>query len=293
VDLIAPYMPLASLSVNDDGEPVVATVSTELTTLLSFSGPVASAFGFFASTSPAPNYLELIEGDSVVDPSTLGILLGSMVSASDVQSVSNKNLFSPITSIEGTRLKFASDVELPRCDEAHVLILSPIVSTVQRLFDDLRIFQNSFDQDIRALQRVLSPVLSKPTLAQINDAKRVLQEILDNVDDMLAKLTQAVVRSDRSEFEPIAKQISASLEERGLDKALELLQGCQFSDFFTLTGDGASKGTRFLKATEQVGRNEFAQPPAEQDQNDVEPLGTTPDENLLPGDELMEDEEQQ
>jgi hypothetical protein len=73
---------------------------------------------------------------------------------------------------------------------------------------------------------------------------------------------------------------------------LELLQGCQFSDFFALSSDGASKGTRFLKATEEVGRNEFAQPPSEQDQNDVEPLGTTPDSNLLPGEELMEDEEQ-
>lgn len=293
VDLLSPYMPLAALSVGDAGETVVSTTSTDLTSSLSFTGAVAAAFGFSSSFIPDPGFLELIENDFAVNPSDLGIFVGSMVSASDIQSISNRNLFAPVDAIEGTKLRFASSIKLPRCTESHVRILAPIVFAIQTLFDDIRPFQGSFDQDARDLQRVLSPILSKPTLAQINDAKRVLQRILDNVGNLLTQLTDVVVRSDRSEFNPIAQQISASLEERGLDKALELLQGCQFSDFFALSSDGASKGTRFLKASENVGRNEFAQPPADQDQNDVEPLGTTPDENLLPGEELMEDEEQQ
>jgi hypothetical protein len=292
VDLLAPYVPSISASVNDSGEAVIETVSTELLASLTFSGPVAAAFGFSGNFIPDPSFLELIEDGVAIDPTSVGIFIGSMVSVSDIQSISTRNLFSPVTSIEETHLRFDSGIDLPRCEESHVRILAPIVFGVQTLFDNIRVFQGSFDQDSRNLQRVLSPILSKPTLAQINDAKRILQEILGNVDDLLTQLAATVVRPDRSEFDSVAKRISASLEERGLDKALELLQGCQFSDFFTTSSDGASKGTRFLKASEEVGRNEFAQQPAEQDQNDVEPLGTTPDSNLLPGEELMEDEEQ-
>lgn len=293
IDLLGPYMPLATLSLNAAGEATIATDSTELTSSVSFSGAVAETFGFSGSHIPEPSFLELIENGAAIDPTGIGIFVDSVVSASDFQSLSNKNLFAPITRIEGTRLRFASDVGLPRCTESHVRIIAPIVFTVQTLLDNIRPFQGTFDQDARDLQRVLSPILSKPTLAQINDAKRVLQGILDNLDALLTQLAGTVVRADRTEFDLVSRQIAASLEERGLDKALELLQGCQFSDFFALSSDGASKGTRFLKAAGDVGRNELAQQPAEQDQNDVEPLGTTPDENLLPGEELLEDEEQQ
>lgn len=293
IDLLGPYMPLANLAIADTGEPIISTVSTELTTSLLFTGLVAAAFGFSSSFLPAPNFLELIENGLAVDPSELGIFVGSMVTASDVQSIGSKNLFAPIAVIDGTKLRFADGVGLPRCTESHVRILAPIVFTVQTMLDDVRLFQGSFDQDIRDLQQVLSPILSKPTLAQINDAKLTLQRILTTIDNLLGNLSSAVVRADRSEFDQIAQQISATLEERGFDKALELLQSCQFSDFFVISNDGASKGTRFLKATEDVGRNEFAQPPAEQDQHDVEPLGTTPDNDILSGEELLEDEEQQ
>lgn len=293
IDLLGPYIPLADLSINDSGESVISTASTDLTASLSFTGSVAAAFGFSSSFVPNPSFLELVENGLSINPLDLGVYVGSVVSASDVQSISSKNIFAPISTIEGNKLRFESGVSLPRCSESHVRILSPIVIAVQTLFDNIRPFQNSFDQDARNLQQVLSPILSKPTLAQTNDAKIVLQRILDNINDLFDRLASVIARSDRSEFDSIARQISATLEERGLDKALELLQSCQFSDFFALSSDGASKGTRFLKAAEDVGRNEFAQPPAEQDQNDVEPLGTTPSEDILPGEELLEDEEQQ
>lgn len=292
IDLVAPFTPLLSWSLGDSGEITVATISDELLSSITFSEAVASAFGLIGDAIPNPSYLELIENEVAIDPSSVGVFIESMVSASDIQSLSSRNLFAQVASIDGTKLRFASDVTLPRCQEAHVRILSPLVFSVQTLFDSVRPFQGTFDQDSRDLQRVLSPLLSKPTLAQINDAKKGLQKVRDNVNNLLIKLSSIVVRSDRSEFNSVAQQISSSLEERGLDKALELLQSCLFSTFFGLTNEGASKGNRFLKASEQVGRNEFAKPMAEQDQDDTEPLGTTPDENLLTGEELMEDEEQ-
>ncbi len=293
VDLLSPYLSLATVNVIDSGAPVISTISTELISSLSFTGLVAAAFGFSSSFIPNPSFLELTENGSIADPLELGIFIGSVISASDVQSISNRNLFAPIVDIDGTKLRFAANINLPRCTEASVRILAPVVIAVQDILDGIRPFQKSFDQDIRDLQQVLSPILSKPTLAQTNDARITLRIILDKLDDLLTTLSNTIVRSDRIEFDKISQQISSALEERGLDKALELLQNCQFSDFFALSSDGASKGTRFLKATENVGRNEFAQPPAEQDQHDVEPTGTTPDKDILPGEELLEDEEQQ
>lgn len=292
VTLLEPYIPTATFAVGDNKVPVISTESTNLLASLSFSGSVASAFGFSGATIPSPGYLELIENGSAIDPTSIGMFIGSMVSTSDIQSLSTRNLFSPVTSFNGTHILFDESVNLPRCEESHVEVISPAVFAVQNLFDSIRPFQRNFDQDSRNLQKVLSPILSRPTLAQVNDAKRVLQDILDNINGLLSELTSVVIRSDRMEFDSVAKQIAASLEERGLDKALELLQGCQFSDFFEVSTDGASKGTRFLAAVESVGRNELAKPTADQDQNDIEPLGTTPDANLLPGEELMEDEEQ-
>jgi hypothetical protein len=292
IDLLPPYVPLAEFEISDSGESVISTSSTELLSSLSFSGSVAAAFGFSGDVVPDPSYLELIENGEAVDPATLGIFIGSIVVASDIQSLSSRNLLAPIETIDGTHLVFADDISLPRTDNGHVRVLSPLVYSVQSLFDSVRSFKNNFVQDSRNLQRVLSPLLSRPTLAQINDAKRILQEVRDKVDDLFDQLSSTVVRTDRSEFDFVTKQISASLEERGLDRALELLQSCQFAEFFSLTSEGASKGNRFLKATEQVGRNEFAQRPSEQDQDDTEPMGTTPDENLLPGEELLENEEQ-
>lgn len=292
IDLVAPLTPLLSWSLEESGQITASTVSDELLSSIAFSGAVASAFGLTGKSIPDPSYLELVDNGAAVDPSSIGVFIESMVSASDVQAISSRNLFSQVTSIDGTKLRFATGVSLPRCSEFHVRVLSPLVFSVQNLFDNIRPFQGTFDQDSRDLQRVLSPLLSKPTLAQVNDAKKGLQKVRDNVNNLLTKLSSTVVRSDRSEFNSVAQQISSSLEERGLDKALELLQSCLFSTFFGLTNEGASKGNRFLKASAQVGRNELSQPMAEQDQDDTEPLGTTPDENLLTGEELMEDEEQ-
>lgn len=293
-DLLESQIDLATFSIVD-GAIQINTVSEDLLSSLSFNGEVADSFGFDVDDNylVEPSYIEFIEDGEAIDPSSLGIFVGSMVTASDVIALPNRNLFSAITSIDGTQVFFAEEVNLPRCDKADVRVLSPLVYAVQSLYDSISEYRSSFDGDARDLQRVLSPLLSKPTLAQINDAKRVLQNIRDIVDELLTAISAVVVREDQTEFSAVATQISASMEERGLDRALDLLQSGQFSAFFALTKEEASKGSRFLKASEQVGRNEFSQTTVEQDMDDVEAKATTSDENLLPGEELLEDEEQQ
>jgi hypothetical protein len=294
VDLVASRVPGTVFSVVD-GAPRIASTSIELLSSLSFSG-VASRFGFSGKYLAEPSYLELVENGDALSPNSLGIFVGSVVSVFDVAALSSKNLFAPIDSIEGTRLKFATGIKLPRCVASVntvVRVLSPLVYAVQTLFLNISTFRAVFNNDARNLQRVLSPLLSKPTVAQVADAKRAIQAIKDTVNDLLAHLADTVVRSDRSEFETVALQIMSALEERGLDRSLELLQACQFSSFFSLTKEEAAKGSRFLKASEQVGRNELATSTAEQSTDDSTPKGTTSDQNLLPGEELLEDEEQQ
>ncbi len=295
-DLLSTRLVGATATVNDAGALQIASSSLELLTSLSFTGATAEACGFDvdAMTLAEPTYLELIENGVAVDPGSLGVFIGSMVSASDVVALSSKNLFAPVLSMDGTKL-FFGNVDLPRCTasvDTIVRILSPLVFQVQSLILATRSYRGSFDADARELQRVLSPLLSRPTQAQIADAVRAINSIKDNVTGLLNALSGVVVRPDRSEFEAQALQIIAALEERGLDRSLDLLQSCQFSAFFAVTMEEAAKGTRFLKASEEVGRNDLAVTTAEQDQDELEPKGTTSIENLLPGEELMEDEEQ-
>lgn len=291
VDLVAPRLTNADISLNDDGAIEVTSDSSELSASISFGG-VASNFGFSGTYLPSPTYLEFVEDDEVADPESLGIYVDSMVTANDVDNLASKNLFSAITSISDMKVYFATGVSLPRCDGASVRVVSPLVYSVQSLYDSVRPLRDVWESDARDLQRVLSPILSRPTLAQVNDAKRVLQAIRDRVDDLIDRLSSTVVRTDRAQFWSVALQITSSLTERGLDRALELLEACQFAEFFALTNEEASKGSRFLKASEEVGRNDLLRTTIEQDQDDSEPTGTTPDQNLLPGEELLEDEEQ-
>lgn len=290
-DLLSASIPTAEITV-EDGELQIASVATSLLSSIEFDG-VALECGFEEGPYlSSPSYLELVEDGEAIDPASVGVFIGSVFSVSDAGSFPGKNLFAPVVAIEGTQITFATDVPLPRCQETGVRVTSPLVFTVQSLLDRVRPFRASFDSDSRDLQRVLSPLLSKPTLAQINDAKRVLEDMQEKVEDLLDELSSTSVRDDRTEFGEVAKQITAALEERGLDRALELLQSGQFAEFFALTRVEASKGSRFLKASEEVGRNEFALTTIEQDLDDLEPKGSTPDENLLPGEELLEDEEQ-
>lgn len=295
VDLLSPSMDVAAaISLVDDAPQIASRSSALGSSVTFFSGAgVASYFGFTEGFHlPEPTYVELIENGEAINPADVGVFIGSVVSANDVDNLNTKNLFAPVAAIDGTRLTFAEGTALPRCDEANVRVTSPVVYAIQTLLDSVRSYRNAFELDARDLQRVLSPILSKPTLAQINDAKRVLQSIRDRVNGLVTRLSETAVRDDRTEFGTVAVQITSALEERGLDRALELLESCQFSAFFALTKEEASKGSRFLKASEQVGRNDLAQTTIEQDQDDLEPKGSSPDENLLPGEELLEDEEQ-
>lgn len=289
IDLLAVRIPLASFAVVD-GAPQVTSNSTVPLSSLSFSG-VASEFGFDATYESFPSYLVLGEDGEEVSPADLGIFVGSEVTVLDALASSDRSFSATkITRIDGTHLFFDSLLDVPRCAEADTTINSPAVAAVQRILDGVRRFIGEFDTDERDLQRVLSPLLSNPTLAQINDASKVLDDIHERLSELYDLLSSEFFTDAQTEFGSVSKQIIATLEERGMDRALDLLKQGSFSSFFALDGVTSSKSGRLLSAIEQVGRNDFPVSNREDDSPETEPLGTTPDDNITTGQELADEE---
>jgi hypothetical protein len=82
--------------------------------------------------------------------------------------------------------------------------------------------------------------------------------------------------------------VLSALEERGLDRAQELLSSGQFSSFFSLDSSNASKSNRLLTAMETVANQDLPVSTKEADiDDDQNPRGTNPDSTLLPGAELQ------
>lgn len=291
VDLIKDRVSGATVSLAD-GAVQVSSGSEALLSSLSF-GALASSFGFsvISTYTALPEYLELIEDGVAVDPESVGVFVGSVVQAPDISDTASRNILSPITRIEGTHL-FFDLIALPRCTEEEVRIDAPIVRVLRTLLNKLEPYVGSFANDAQNLQRVLSPALSKPTLAQINDANRVLGDVRDRLQELLDLLQAAVVRDDRTSFGSVAAKIVASLQERGLDRSLSLLQSGQFTTFFGVDSQSASTSSHLMKAVEEVGRNDYASTTIEEDIPDLEPRASTPDDGVLTGEELTENEEQ-
>lgn len=265
-----------------DGLPQFESSSDAPLSSLSFGG-VASEFGFAGLYESLPGHLFLVEGGEEVDPTSLGVFVGSVVTV--VDPLGTRNLSAPISRIEGSALHF--DVPtLPRGRDVEVEIEAPAVRAVQALLDAIRSYVRVFDTDDRAVQQVLSPLLSRPTLAQINDARLVLLSIKSKLEGLRAILSATILRDDQTEFGVVAAQITSSLEERGMDRGLDLLRQGNFSQFFGLTSATASRSGRFLTAIEAVGRNDFPISSLEEDFPETTPLGSTPDESILTGSEL-------
>lgn len=289
VDLLKDRIPGAVISVMDSSI-CIESESTDLLSSLNFDG-VTSLFGVSQSYTSSPEYLELVENGIAIDPSNLGIFIGSIIQTSDISETASRNLLAPISRIEDTHLFFDIPL-LPRCEQEEVTIEAPVVGVLRTLLNNLKPYLDIFIDDTRNLQRVLSPVLSKPTLAQVNDATRSLNDIRDRLRELLELLQDSIIRDDRTSFNSVADKIISSLQERGLDRSLELLQSGQFSRFFEIDKQSASTGSQFLKTIEEVGRNDYSTTSIEEDIPDLIPKGSTPENDLLSGEELTEKEGQ-
>jgi hypothetical protein len=289
VSLLASNLKTADVELVDEAATITSQ-STALTSSLDFSGAVAAAFGF-SDAEAEPGYLVLVEDGEEVDPADLGILVGSIVTVLDNPTLQRRHMVASVSSIDGTHLLFDSVDNLPRCSEEKVSINSPAVAVVQTLTDSVKALVGSFDDDALDLQRVLTPLLSRATLAQVNDAKRVLGDVKSRLTSLLSTLSSTVLRDDQTDFISVARNIVASLEERGLDRGIDLLTQGDFTSFFSLTNEVAAKSSRFMKSMEETVSKDFATSSVEQELRDQTPRGTTPDDSILEGNDLPDSDE--
>lgn len=210
---------------------------------LQVAGQLMSDLGFSSAVAvPASLQVTDIEA-AVLDPTELGVLPGSVVHAS--------TFINAVSSISGNQLLFDPSIRLPLTVEL-VRVVAPSVVATQNTMAVLGAFGGAFDNDILPLQGLLSPLLTTPSLAQVNDALRAFQTIKTRLVSLLNQLQSVIVSDTQKPADATAQSIIQTLEERGLDRALDLLTQCLFSEFFGLTSETVSKSTRFMKTMETV-----------------------------------------
>jgi hypothetical protein len=290
---------LSGLTVTVEGDRVRLTSDSEAIESSIFldntaTNAVQGSFGFANGiTESEPSYIELVDGTTVQDLTDLGVFIDSVVTSAEVPAISGSDVRTlnnePIVDIRGTQISFADGIHIPRGTQ-DVVISSPVVATVQALVASLAPFVGTFDEDVDKLQRVLAPIISKPTRAQTGDARRALEDVQTRLETLLALLDSYTARADRSEFDGVAEQVMSVLEERGMDRAQELLATGRFSQFFSLSKETSSKSSRLLKAMEDVARQDLPVSITEVDiDDDQHEAGENPDTSVLTGFELEDD----
>lgn len=250
---------------------LISPTDNPKTSSLQVAGTLMIDFGF-SSAGAVPLAMQIFDtsvfddtGVHVQDPAALGVLQGSIIHASA--------FIEPVASLDGTRLLFDPTLTLP-LDRSALRVVAPTVAAVQVSTTILNAFSGQFDSDILPLQGLLSPLLTTPSLAQVNDALNAFRVIKTRLSSLLSQLSAVVIAESQEPADAVAQSVLQTLEERGLDSAMDLLTGCQFSDFFALTSETASKSTNFMKTIEVVGSTDLATSTIEED---------LPDGNLLAG----------
>lgn len=270
---------------SDSTDPAVSSLEFDTTV----ADDVQGVFGFIDTAESEPSFMELIEDGVAISLAAEGVYIGSLVTAAEasipgsaLRSLNNE----PITAVDDTQMSFVPGL-LPRGGNLDVSVTSPEVVAIQELVQSLADFVGVFEEDFQDLQLALAPILSAPTQAQSNDALRVLNRVRDKLTDLvnggvLEALEAIVVRIDQSSFLSQADVLTQSLEERGLDKAGELLSTGRFSEFFALTKSSASRASKLLLSMESfVSKDIPISYNEELIDDDNPPVGSNPNQNAL------------
>lgn len=284
----------ATFAVEGNYLRITSNLQDPQTSSLRFDGGVEADFGYVDLAETTPSYMILTENNTDLDAAGLGVFIGSTVSAAEplIPGSSRRALNNQaITSIDGEKLYFDEAVLLPRGEYLDVTVQAPIVTASVGMKRDLDPLVGSFDSDYFQLQQKMSPLLGKPTAAQINDALRLLRKIRKKLVRVRDALDAMVVRDDRNGSKRRADRIIEALEQRGLDRAKDLLSTGEFTKFFDLDKTNASRGNRFMTAMSSVVNNDLPLTTIESDMaDDDRPSGENPDDNILDDRESLADD---
>jgi hypothetical protein len=115
---------------------------------------------------------------------------------------------------------------------------------------------SKYDEDILAFERTLNPLLvnKNPSAALVGTADteaQTLRNIYSTLSSLLADFTTSVV--------PRIDALLDMLQERGMDRAHDLLLLGEFSEFFGVTKDGSSYGGNLLEKLRSIAQNDVPQ----------------------------------
>jgi hypothetical protein len=123
-------------------------------------------------------------------------------------------------------------------------------------WDGSTLQDSKFSEDIQELERTLNPLLysKNPAAAVLGTASSTataLRNVYTELSDLLAEfVTSRVPRIDA---------VLDMLQERGLDRAYDLLLLGEFEDFFSATKDGSSYGGNLLEKMRLIAQNDVPQ----------------------------------
>ncbi len=240
---------------------VISSNSTGPESKLEFFAGIATAVGFPESPDvngdpvivlPKPPFITLADKGSPVRLETVDAHIGYQIelngTTANITDVTNDTLI--------------VDREVYPGVDSSIIVYSDLGKAVVSLLDKLTIYTSTFDTDSQALNLGLTPIISStPTNAQIADVRKLMVDVLGRLQALKNDLATVPITGTKSLPEVLAKQIISSLEARNLDKLIDLLNNCQFKQFFNSTPDQASSGTSLMRAMEEIGRNDIVTAP--------------------------------
>lgn len=240
---------------------VITSNSTGPDSKLEFFSGIATDVGFPVSPNlagnpviilPKPPFITLSDRGSSVRLENVDAHIGYQVELNGTTAT--------ITDVTNDTL--IVDREVAPGVDSPIIVYSDLGKAVVSLLNVLSKYSTVFNNDTQDLNLGLTPVISStPTNAQIADARKLMLNIVSRLQALKSDLETVPVTGTKSLPEVLAKQIISSLESRNLDKLIDLLNSCQFKEFFNSTPDQASSGTSLMKAMEEIGQNDIITAP--------------------------------
>lgn len=284
-DSLASRVPQATFTEKGKTLQVISNLEDTRLSSVRFDVGIESGFGLEGLVEALPTYLALVENGQEIEPEADGLYIGTTVTVTEAtlpgsarRALNNE----PVTEItEGTQIRFGV-TDIPRDALMNVSEANaPVAQTVTEMRTELGPLATAFDNDFDNLRQSMSPIISNPTKAQVNDALVVLANIRARLVSVQDVLTGVVVRADRSQFKPSIDRILQALEGRGLDRAKDLLISGDFSAFFDLSKADASRASRFMTSMESAVTTDMPVSTIEEDiDDDVRRVATNDEAEL-------------
>lgn len=228
-----------------DSKLRISSNDTTSNSYLTFDAGIAQDLGLPVNKKGIPTYLAIEDNNTPVNLEALDIHPG--------YSIIINNLKQKIIQIDYSHIYTDSDI--PVLPNSSIEIYSDLNILAKELIPKLLSVRDIFDLDVFNIQQTIIPVLTNtPSLAQLSDFKKTVVKIQSNLNTLLGILNSFPINGSLAESEVMAKEILYMLETKGMNVLYDLLLGCNFSKFFSMSSDEVSRGLSFVASMENLGK---------------------------------------